>query len=69
MKFYTLYFCRSDGSAITFELLEFLDDREAHEKAGAILRDHPTCAYVRLWEGDREVGRIRTEMDAAGVHR
>ena len=52
---YTFYPCDPDGSSQTFEAVELPGDRLAAERAELILRDHASCAYVAVWEGDRPV--------------
>lgn len=55
MPMYTFYPCRSDGSSSTFEALELDTDIQAKDHAPRLLRQHPTCAFVTVWRGDREV--------------
>lgn len=64
---YTFYPCDPDGSSQTFEAVELPGDRRAGERAELILRDHASCAYVAVWEGDRRVltlARRALERDA-----
>ncbi|CAN7143487.1 hypothetical protein LJR225_000091 [Phenylobacterium sp. LjRoot225] len=55
MPIYTFYPCRPDGSSATFEAFELANDAEAQRRALALLPQHPTCAFVTVWQGDREV--------------
>ncbi len=55
MPMYTLYPCKPDGSAATFEALQLRDDAGAAVCAEALIRLHPECAYVNVWQGDRKV--------------
>ena len=55
MPIYTFYPCRPDGSSTTFEAYELEDDSEALQRAVELLAQHPSCAFVTVWQGDREV--------------
>jgi hypothetical protein len=55
MPIYTFYPCRTDGSSPTFEAFDLFGDDEALARAGLLLAEHPTCAFVTVWQGDREV--------------
>jgi hypothetical protein len=55
MPIYTFYPCRSDGSSTTFEAFELDGDDAAQARAALLLEQHPSCAFVTVWLGDREV--------------
>jgi hypothetical protein len=55
MPIYTFYPCRTDGSSTTFEAFELDGDAEALDRAGLLLRQHPSCDFVTVWHGDRKV--------------
>ena len=55
MPIYTFYFCKADGSATTFEAHLLDGDDAARTYAEVLARQHPSCAYVALFEADREV--------------
>jgi hypothetical protein len=64
MPIYTFYPCRQDGSAATFEALELASDREARDRAARLLEQHPSCAAMVVWQGDRRV----LALPRAGEH-
>jgi PAS domain S-box-containing protein len=55
MPIYTFYCCKPDGSATTFEAHVLKGDDAAHERATLLVRQHPSCAYVAVFDADREV--------------
>jgi len=55
MSLYTFFPCQSDGVAQSFETFELVNDTEAYERAAALLRQHPSAAYVAVWCGERKV--------------
>ena len=55
MPIYTFYPCRADGSSTTFEAFELDGDEEARVRASLLLEQHASCAYVTVWQGDRQV--------------
>jgi hypothetical protein len=55
MPIYTFYPCRPDGSSTTFEAFELDGDDAACGRAALLLEQHPSCAFVTVWRGDREV--------------
>lgn len=55
MSLYTFYPCLPNGRSLTFEARELADDAAAEALALAVLDDHPTSAYVVVWNGTREV--------------
>lgn len=55
MPIYTFYPCRSDGSSTTFEAFELDGDDAARDRAALLVEQHPSCAFVTVWRGDREV--------------
>lgn len=66
MPIYTFYPCRPDGSAPTFEAFDLESDVEAQRRAIELLAQHPSCAYVTVWQGDREVLRPPQPAHAQG---
>lgn len=62
MAIYTFYLCKRDGRSISFEAFELGGDKSAPERALKLLGEHPSCAYVAVWQGDRPImERHRTE--------
>jgi len=55
MAIYTFYLCKRDGRSISFEAFELGGDTSAPERALKLLGEHPSCAYVAVWEGDRPI--------------
>ncbi len=55
MAIYTFYLCNPDGRSISFEAFELGGDNSAPERALKLLGEHPSCAYVAVWEGDRPI--------------
>ena len=66
MTMFTFYLCKADGSAASFEAFDLGSDRLARQRAGAMLAQHPSCAYVNAWRGDRKVWTERRD-DASSV--
>nr|MEA2797562.1 hypothetical protein [Phenylobacterium sp.] len=55
MAIYTFYLCNRDGRSNSFEAFELGSDTSAPERALKLLGEHPSCAYVAVWEGDRPI--------------
>ena len=55
MAIYTFYLCNLDGGSNSFEAFELGGDKSAPEHALKLLGEHPSCAYVAVWEGDRPI--------------
>lgn len=55
MALYTFYCCQADGVATTFEARELASDAAARDFAAALLPRHSGCAYVSVFDADREV--------------
>lgn len=55
MAVYTFYLCNPGGGANSFEAFELGSDAEAPGRALRMLEDHPSCAYVAVWEDQRLV--------------
>jgi hypothetical protein len=55
MPLYTFYPCRWDGSSTTFEAYELEGDDAARRRAAVLKEQHPSCAFVTVWRGDKEV--------------
>jgi hypothetical protein len=58
MPFYTFFLCRQDGSSTSFETRELCSDEAAAPAAEAALREHPSSAYVAVWEDERPVTTV-----------
>jgi hypothetical protein len=54
---YTFYPLRSDGSSLTFETYDLIDDGAALLRAHKVKEDHPSCVRVAIWCGARKVAR------------
>ena len=52
---YTFYLCKPDGSSNSFEMFELPSDKWAALRASVLLTEHPSCAHVALWRGDRQI--------------
>jgi hypothetical protein len=55
MPIYTFYLCNLDGGSNSFEAFELGGDKSAPDRALKLLGEHPSCAYVAVWEGDRPI--------------
>jgi len=55
MGLYTFYCCQADGVATTFEARELSSDAAARGHAAGLVREHGGCAYVSVFDADREV--------------
>lgn len=55
MAMYTFYLYRGDGAAASLEAFELGSDEYAPERALKMLREHPSCAYVAVWDGERPI--------------
>jgi hypothetical protein len=53
MSVFTFYLWKTDSSAESFEMFALDDDAQAAVRARAMLAQHPTCAFVTVWDGDR----------------
>jgi hypothetical protein len=53
MAIYTFYLCSGDGASTSFEAFDLGGDEYAPERALQMLAEHPSCAYVAVWQGDR----------------
>ncbi|MGZ3272767.1 MAG: hypothetical protein ACXU82_06000 [Caulobacteraceae bacterium] len=65
MAVYTFYICNPDGGASSFEAFALNSDAEAPARAIKMLREHPSCAYVAVWEDQRPV--LERYRDASGA--
>jgi PAS domain S-box-containing protein len=65
MPLYAFYFCRQDGSAPVFEAHEAASPAAAGAMARDLMRGHPSCAYVTVYEDDDEVLTCRREPPPA----
>jgi hypothetical protein len=52
---YTFYLCNLGGGASSFEAFDLGSDAEAPDRALKMLKDHPACAYVTVWNETRPV--------------
>jgi hypothetical protein len=55
MAIYTFYLCDPGGGASSFEAFALASDAEASERALKMLKEHPSCIYVDVWDDDRPV--------------
>ena len=55
MPMYTFYLCSGAGDAVSLEAFELGSDEHAPERALKMLQEHPSCAYVAVWNGERPV--------------
>ena len=53
MSMFTFYLWKTDRSAESFEIFALDDDAQAVIRARAMLAQHPTCAFVTVWDEDR----------------
>lgn len=65
MTVYTFLVCRSDGASTTMDVTELADDHLAAQRAGALLRGHPSSSHVVVWDAEREVCTARREALAS----
>jgi|GraSoiStandDraft_4_1057263.scaffolds.fasta_scaffold29199_1 hypothetical protein len=66
MALYTFYMCNSDGGSNALEVFDLASDINAEIFAQRMLREHPSCAYVAIFEKDRAVAtRHRDPAEAA----
>ena len=66
MAIYTFYLCNADGSSYSLEAFDLEADAAAIPRALQMLSEHPNCAYVAVWQGDRPVlARYRPENEAS----
>jgi hypothetical protein len=55
MPVFTFYICKRDGSSASFEAFELESDKDAPDRATAMLAEHLSCAFVSVWQGERRV--------------
>src|SRR4051794_33613253 len=55
MALYTFYCCHPDGVATTFEARDLASDERARDYAAGLIARHDSCAYVSVFDADREV--------------
>ena len=68
MATYTFYLCNLGGGAGSFEAFDLGSDEEAPARALKMLREHPTCTYLAVWDGERAVlERHRAPPSQPGV--
>ena len=65
MSIYTFYFCNLGAGADSFEAFDLGSDDDAPARALQMLADHPTCAYVAVWSGERAVLERHREPPAS----
>ena len=53
MSMFTFYLWQTDRSAESFEIFDLDDDAQAVIRARTMLAQHPTCAFVTVWDQDR----------------
>ena len=64
MTVYTYFLRQADHVAASFEAFEAADDAGARALAGAVCAQHPSAAYVDVYDGDRLILRL----DRAAAH-
>ena len=55
MPLYIFHLCQPDGGSPSFEAHEADHDSATFPLAGQLLDQHPGCAYVAVWQGERPV--------------
>ncbi|HEX2814856.1 MAG TPA: hypothetical protein VHN39_00565 [Phenylobacterium sp.] len=55
MAMYTFYLCNLGGGSSSFESFNLGSDADAPARALKMLAEHPSCAYVAVWSGERPV--------------
>jgi hypothetical protein len=55
MPIFLFYPCKTDGSSETFVTQQLQSDAQAADWAAKVILDHPRCASVAVWQGDRPV--------------
>lgn len=53
MSMFTFYLWKTDRSAESFEIFALDDDAQAVIRARTVLAQHPTCAFVTVWDQGR----------------
>jgi hypothetical protein len=69
MPVFTFYICKRDGSSTSFEAFELESDRDTPDRATAMLAEHLSCAFVSVWQGEREVLTRRRRPPRAAARR
>ncbi len=65
MPLYAYYFCREDGAAPAFEVHEAHTAAQARARAPELLKAHPSCAYVTVFEDEQELFTLRRPPGAS----
>lgn len=55
MTLYTFHICDAHGFSACFDARELNFDSAAYPIAGDLLMQHPSAAYVAVWDEDRPV--------------
>ena len=55
MALYMFHLCNLRGEAPSFEAHDLAQDSQTYPKAGQLLREHPSCDHVEVWQGERPV--------------
>jgi hypothetical protein len=68
MAMYIFYLFNRGGGAISLEAFDLASDDDADERALTMLDQHPSCAYVAVWEDERAVlKRHRSRSDRSRI--
>lgn len=59
MAIYTFDLCNLGGGAGSFEAFALGTDDEAPERALKMLKDHPSCTDVAVWDDERQIPESR----------
>lgn len=66
MAMYILYPTDEDGLSRVFAARELVSDAAANLVADRLLTEHPTCAYIAMWQDNRQMSaRHRRTLVAA----
>lgn len=68
MAVYTFYLCNPGGVATSFEAFALDSDAEAPARALQMLKDHPSCTYVDVWDDQRPVLESHRGVPRGDVH-
>lgn len=65
MAIYTFHLCSLGGGSNSFEAFDLGSDDDAPQRALKMLAEHPSCAYVAVWSGERAVLERHRNPDLA----
>lgn len=58
LPIYTFHPCRSDGTSDTFVAVELDGEHGIRAVAATLIEQHPSCAWIEVWQDDRPVEHI-----------